>query len=83
MPRYHYSVYDGHELVKDETGRDFEHLQEAIGAARELARSTLAPLVEQGKAVDSYMFYVGNEDGFTEAQVSAAEILGFETRKAR
>ena len=81
MPHYHFNVYDGYELIKDQEGADYEALDAALDAARERGRRTIADLVRQSKPVEAHVFYIGNEDGFTEARFTASELLGFETHK--
>lgn len=81
MPHYHFNVYNGHELIKDREGADYEALDAALEAARQRGRHTIADLVREGKPIEAHVFYVGNEDGFTEAQFTAGELLGFETHR--
>jgi hypothetical protein len=82
MSHYHFNVYDGHELIKDSQGAEHATLDSAMEAARERGRRILVDLVSQGKAIETHVFYVGNEAGFTEARFTAGELLGFETHKA-
>jgi hypothetical protein len=63
MARFYFHIRDRTGLIRDETGSEFESLNEAQREAKRLARSVLGDLREVGDSVDSQAIEISDFKG--------------------
>jgi hypothetical protein len=63
MPRYYFHLYDGPDVVPDDTGMDLADIQEARIEAIKSARDILADQLRAGEALDGQLIEIADEKG--------------------
>lgn len=75
MPRYFIDLRDGSDLVKDEEGAVYDHIEDALDEAKASARDLVQQYMDNRRSLGSSCVEVRDVQGRTVATVTVAEVL--------
>jgi hypothetical protein len=75
VPRFFIDIRDGHDLVCDEEGAVYGHVEEALSEAKASARDLVQQYVEDRMPLGATCVEVRDAQGRTVASLTVAEVL--------